>query len=131
MPRKTFKVGAAEPDEPIEFELAWEDGDGKPQTRIFRCVGDLRGGALVDVNEATNETEACVTIIRGALVADDIDAFDRLIRSPDVVVTGGQLADVFNWLLEVYGRGPFGKSPGSSDGGGAIDATSPEGSSKE
>ena len=89
--------------EPVTFKIHGEE---------FSCREELQGKTLLDLvaqSSAENPAEAAKTIgnfFKNVLVAESYERFNKLITSPDKIVTVETLAEISGWLVEVYAGRP-------------------------
>lgn len=115
---------STEPRPPRPFTLSGVDAKGKPWTETFAVMGELPQGVLDDLSQAISikdgqirySTRAVVGFLRGALVIDDEDRFELLLRDKRRLVRLEQLGDVMLWAVAQVTDRPTSPSPISSDG---------------
>ena len=89
--------------EPVTFKIHGED---------FSCREELQGKTLLDLvaqSSAEDPAQAAKTIsnfFENVLVAESYERFNKLITSPDKIVTVETLAEISGWLVEVYAGRP-------------------------
>lgn len=103
--------GAERPDmEPIEFEIAvWHRDHPQDDAEFytFHAYGMLPGGAIFDLASYTDEQgrthgQAMLEFFNRAILADELNDWQRVIHDPDNIVLGNDLADVARFLNERY-----------------------------
>ena len=89
--------------EPVTFKIHGED---------FSCREELQGKTLLDLvaqSGAEDPAQAAKTIgnfFENVLVAESYERFNKLITSPDKIVTVETLAEISGWVVEVYAGRP-------------------------
>lgn len=110
MPKRSFTLPNVDDGEPVEFELVYKltakDGAVSEETESFTCLPQLPGDAtryLVIERSAL----ACMGFVARCLTTkDDADRFFLLCGERDVLIRQEDLADVMEWLIEVYADRP-------------------------
>jgi len=89
--------------EPVTFKIHGED---------FSCREELQGKTLLDLvaqSGADDPAQAAKTIgnfFENVLVPESYERFNKLITSPDKIVTVETLAEISGWLVELYAGRP-------------------------
>ena len=122
MAHKVFKT--AEPTGGETFELGGV---------TFHPMADAPAGILIDFVEAsrseTGQVQAIVGFFEDVLPDDEVEPFQKAIRSKQHVVTIATLRDLGEWLAGMYAARPTVQPPASSAGrsrtGGSLTAVPP------
>ena len=103
---------------------------------LKEVITDIRFRAVVppgfgldmisDVDKNGNvQVAAALRFIQACLLPDDREKWNELIRSDTVNVTSETVSAVYHAIGEFYAKRPFTKQPGSRNGRGSTDTTSP------
>jgi hypothetical protein len=108
VPKKTFTVGGSRA-EPISFDLVGTDTQGNPIQPIeFRCKSELQGMVLTELFQLAQDDQTAAglalmsTMIKQALVPEQVQLFDEIIHSDEIVVRIETLTEIGQFLLESY-----------------------------
>lgn len=99
--------------EPVSFSLYGQE---------FFCHPDIQGVSLLtfirdaDSKDGSKAADALLGIYRHVMPEKEYEKFDKLINSPDTVVPIDVLAEIVNWLVEVYTDRPTQEQSSSSNG---------------
>lgn len=110
MPVKKFQLvhPEGEPDDPIQFAL---------EDRTFTCLSDLPVAATHALVSFASPIRGAIAFIRGALIANDEDAFDEMLARKDVLITEDVLMDVLDYVSGRYTARPTQRPISLPDGG--------------
>jgi len=107
VPKKTFTVGGSQ--EQVSFDLAGQDIKGNPIIPIeFQCKSEVQGMVLTELFQLAQEDQSAAglalitTMIKEAIMPDQVDLFDQVIHSKDIVVKFETLTAIGQYLLECY-----------------------------
>jgi hypothetical protein len=122
MAHKVFKT--EEPGSGETFELGGV---------TFHPMADAPAGILIDFVEASRaesgQVQAIIGFFEAVLPDDEVEPFQKAIRSKAHIVTIATLRDLGEWLAEMYAARPTVRQPASSGGrrttGGSLTAVPP------
>lgn len=95
-------------NKPLTFDLEGVGLDKKPWSESFEAMPQIPGATLLDFiadadsNEGGRASQAVIDFLEGSIVEDDKERFRDLIRDPKRVIHIDDLADICEWLVEVY-----------------------------
>lgn len=108
MPHKRWSTFAEPRDDVISFEINGE---------TFLCLPQLPAAAFRAVGSwTTTVMNACKFIEATLAEDDDVIRFNQVLDSKTKIVTGEDVQDIMNWLIEVYTQRPT-TSPEESQNG--------------
>lgn len=93
---------------PVTFDLEGIDLNKKAWKESFEAIPQLPGASLLDFiadadsNEGGRASQAVIEFLEGCVLEDDKERFRELIRDPKRVIHIDDLADICEWLVEVY-----------------------------
>lgn len=120
MPRRTFKLpDIADGEEPVEFDLEYvkrgRRGALEPVVETFTCVSFLPPAAMRYL--ALDNALASIGFIDRCLASDEeSERFMQLINDRHIRIEEKHLAEILEWLTEVYTGHPT-EPPGLSGSG--------------
>lgn len=123
------RIGAArvaEKAQPAEFTVGDSD-------EIFLAAPEAPGGALIDLAKAEDTKPhhavmAMMNFLDQVLLPDSAVRFAARLRSAEHPITGADVVETTNWLIqEVYGGRPTTPSSDSPDGSSATGTSSTDG----
>lgn len=121
MPSKSFTVGAPVGAEPITFDLVGTDTSGKPIKPItFRCKPGLQGvvlkNILGNVEDRIAIGVALIDLIPLSVVPEQLELYEQIINSNEIIVDATVLADIGGYLFETYNQNPTSAQSPSTPG---------------
>ena len=89
--------------EPVEFDLAWEDDDGKSATETFSVYPDrIPQFTMFRVagSPVSNDASSWLEVFQKAMDAPEYERFAAFCQSDKVDVKAEVIADIVAWLME-------------------------------
>jgi hypothetical protein len=104
---KSFSTRRPE-TKPVTFDLEGTGIDSKSWKESFEAIPQVPGASLLDFiadadsNQGGRASQAVIDFLEGCVIDEDKERFRELIRDPKRVIHIDDIADVCEWLVEVY-----------------------------